>query len=298
MKRISACSAYYIGISILVFGIAGCQPQKNAAEGKLELIPVEVVKVKPRDISEVIDYVGNIKAQDEIQVYPKVTGKVIEKAKQAGDAIGKGEAVVYLDRDEVGLKFERAPVESPLDGFVGRVYVDIGTNVSPQTPIALVVNMDTVKINLDIPEKYLPRISLGQKAKITVDAYPKEEFFGEVTKISPVVDEASRTASIEITLDNQNHHLKSGMFARVELILATRTGVPVILKEAIIGTDSTVSVYVVEGGKAALRSVGLGLRQGPYYEVVSGLREGDLVVVMGQQRLFDGAQVTVEERKQ
>ncbi|MBP7216132.1 MAG: efflux RND transporter periplasmic adaptor subunit [Candidatus Omnitrophica bacterium] len=299
MNHSSKCrvSYYYIGISILLFGVMGCQQQKNVTQSTKEAIPVEVVMVAPMDISEVIEYVGNIKAQDEIQVYPKVTGKVIEKVKQEGERINKGEAVVLLDRDEVGLTFEKAPVESPLGGFVGRVYVDIGSNVTPQTPVALVVNMQTVKIRLDVPEKYIPRLSLGQKAKIKVDAYQAEEFSGTVTKISPVIDQISRTAPIEIVVENQDHRLRSGMFARVELILATRLAVPVIFKEAIVGQNATVSVYVVEGRKAVMRAVTLGLRQGPYYEVTSGLAAGDMVVVIGQQRLFDGAEVIAEERK-
>ena len=277
--------------------ISGCQarPEKEK-EKPQEIIPVKVSRVELKDLSEEIDYVGNITANDEAIVYPKVSGKIIEKVKEDGVKVDKGEVIAYIDRDEVGLKFEKAPVESPLAGIIGRVYVDIGANVVPQTPVALVVDMDKVKINLDIPEKYTPKISLSQEATISVDAYPGEEFKGTVTKISPVVDLATRSAPIEIVIDNLSHHLKSGMFAKVQLVIEQHREVPAILKESIIGKPPDTYVYVIENNKASLKKVSLGIRQGPYYEITDGLKEGDLVVIMGQQRLRDGIAVTTEER--
>jgi multidrug efflux pump subunit AcrA (membrane-fusion protein) len=271
----------------------GCQ---KIVEKKsiLEAIPVKVSRVALRDINEVLEYVGNISARDEAVVYPKVSGKITEKIKVDGSSVNKGEVICYIDRDEVGLKFEKAPVESPLAGIIGRVYVDIGQNVDAKTPIALVVDIDQVKINLDIPEKYLPQVSLGQEAKITVDAYPQEEFSGRVSKISPVVSLENRAAPIEITLDNPDHRLKSGMFAGVSLIIEKHSSVPVVLKEVIMGKEPDTYVYLVGNNKAVMKQVTLGIHSGPYYEVLEGVKEGDLVVVMGQQRLYDNASVTVE----
>jgi membrane fusion protein (multidrug efflux system) len=279
---------------ILVLLLSGCQ-KKVEKDNADELIPVKVSKVELKDILETIDYVGNIKAQDEAAIYPKVSGKIIEKVKEEGSLIDKGETIAYIDRDEVGLKFEKAPVESSLKGVVGRVYVDIGQNVNNLTPIALVVNMDKVKIDLDVPEKYLSRVSLGQKAEIKVDAYPEENFVGQVTKITPVVDLINRASPIEITVDNPGHLLKSGMFAKVSLVIQERKSVPVVLKEAIMGKEPELYVYVIENKKAALRKISLGIRQGPYFEIKEGLKEGDRVVLMGQQRLYEGADVESEE---
>lgn len=288
---------FIFAIFLILSVMAGCQ-QKVERVKPDEIIPVKVARVELRDLAEALEYVGNIKALDEAIVYPKVTGKISEKVKKDGSPVSKGEAIAYIDRDEVGLKFEKAPVESPLTGIVGRVYVDIGEDVSMQTPVALVVNMDKVKIDLGIPEKYLPRISLGQEAKISVDAYPEEGFSGQVTKISPVFDLTTRTAPVEITADNLQHRLKSGMFAKVNLIIQQHKNISVVLKEAIMGKESNLYVYVIENKKAVLRKVSLGIRQSPYYEVQEGLKEGDLVVIMGQQRLYEGAMVEAEEQRE
>ena len=288
----------FIWILIVVLAVAvirGCLKGAGHAKSKDQTVPVRVMKVKLEDLQKALEYVGNIKGQDEAVVYPKVSGKVIEKVKEEGSFVKKGDPIAYIDRDEVGLKFEKSPVESPLDGTVGRVYVDIGSNVTPTTAVALVAKTGMVEIALDIPEKYLPRISLGQSAIVTVDAYPKEKFMGNVTKISPVVDLMTRGAPIEISLDNTDGRLQSGMFAKVKLVIEDRKGVPVILKEAVIGKDPDTYIYTVEGKKAILKKVKLGIRQGPYFEVAEGLKEGEPVVIMGQQRLRDGITVAPEE---
>lgn len=281
-------------IFALIF-LSGCQVKEKGV--LQDPIPVKVSQVVLQQLNETIDYIGNIKAQDEAIVYPKVSGKIIKKIKEDGSKVEKGEAICYIDRDETGLKFEEAPVESPLSGVVGRFYLDIGSNVTPQSSVALVINMDKVKIELSVTEKYLPKIKLGQDALIKVDAWPNEEFTGKVTKISPVLDLTTRTAPIEIILDNPGYRLQSGMFAKVSLILSERKDVPVIMKEAVIGKEPNTYIYIVENNKAVLKKVVLGLRQGPYYEVSAGLKAGDAVVIMGQQRLFDGAQVITEEQK-
>lgn len=286
-------------IPILVFSlfiVCGCQ-LKESNNKPQEAIPVKVMKVGLRDLNYVLEYAGDIKAEDEAYIYPKVSGKIIEKLKEDGSPVNKGDAICYIDRDEVGLKFEKAPVESTLTGVVGRLFVDIGENVTPQTPIAFVVNDSKVKITLDIPEKYISKLFLGQEAKARVDSWPSEEFSGAVTKISPIIDLSTRSSLIEITVDNPEGRLRSGMFAKMSMILEKRLSALSIIKEAITGRDSSSYVFVVENKKATLKQVSLGIRDGIYYEVTGGLKEGDLVVIMGQQKLFEGALVEAEVDK-
>ncbi|MEW6171396.1 MAG: efflux RND transporter periplasmic adaptor subunit [Candidatus Omnitrophota bacterium] len=284
----------FIFIFSIFYLLTGCG-KKEVSKKQNGGIPVKVMKVRLADIEKTLDYVGDIKAEDEAIVYPKASGKIIEKVKEEGAPVFKYDVICYIDRDEIGYQFEKATAESPLEGVVGRVYVDIGSNVTLQTPIALVVNMDKVKIDLDIPEKYLPRVSLNQVAKIGVDAYWGKEFSGEVTKISPVLDLSTRTAPIEITIENPEHLLQSGMFAKVKLSVEEHKNVPVILKEAILGNEPNLYVYVARDKKAVIEKIVLGIRQAEYLEVKEGLKDGDLVVVMGQQRLKDGSDIEPQE---
>lgn len=292
-RRISAL--YVMAIFFMILISAGCRQKEKAAIEK-EAIPVRAIKAELQSIKNTLDYVDDIKAQDEAIIYPKVNGKIIEKVREEGDKVNKGDVIAYVDRDEVGFKFEKAPVESPLTGIIGRTYVDKGTSVTPQSPVALVVDMDKVKIKIDITEEYLPRIALGQEAQVSLQAYPDEKFIGLVSKISPVLDLETRTAPIEIIIPNSDHRLKSGMFAQVQLILEEHKNVVVIAKEAIMGRGDETYAYVVEAGAARQKKIKLGIHQGSFYEVKQGLQAGDLVVVMGQQKLYEGAPVIAEEK--
>ena len=287
----------YAGLFILVgvFLLSGCGGRKEKVEE--QVIPVKVTKVRLDTLRNTLDYVGDIEAQDQAIVYPKVGGKIIEKVKEEGSFIKKDEVIAYIDRDEVGFEFEKSPVESPLSGLVGRIYVDKGTAVTSQTPVALVVDMDNVKVKLNIPEKFLPQVKPEQKAQAIVNAYANKNFEGQVANISPVVDLDTRTFPVEIVIPNEEHLLNPGMFARVKLIIEERESIPVVMKEAIIGKGDQAYVYVVEQGVARRHIVRLGIHEGPVYEVIEGLKEGEDVVIMGQQRLRDGMKVSVQNDK-
>lgn len=286
---------FLTGIFILtgIFFISGCGKVKKAGKEE-EIIPVKISVIELQNIAKTLDYVGDIKAQSEAVIYPKVSGKIIEKLKEEGSNVDKGDVIAYIDRDEVGFKFEKAPVESSLKGIVGRVYVDKGFQVTSQTPVALVVDMDNVLIELDVPEKYFPEISLGQNAEVYVDAYPANTFMGKVDNISPVLDSSTRSSPVEILIPNNEHLLKSGMYARVKLVMEEHSNAAVVVKESVMGKEPYWYVYVVKDGIAYKREVKLGLSKGALCEVVSGLKEGEEVVVLGQQRLYDGAKVRVE----
>ena len=291
MKGFKAGAVLFLA-AMCVFGCRKVEPVKIEAP---QVIPVKVSTVELKDIDELLEYAGEVKAQNGALIYPKVSGKIIEKTKIDADPIAKGEALAYIDRDQTGLDFQRAPVESTIGGIIGRVYVDIGENVTADTPVALVVDISRVKISFQAPEKYLPKIFPGQQAFITVDAYPDIEFEGAVTEVSPVLDSMTRSAPVEIAVDNPEDRLKPGMFAKINLVISRNRGVPVILKEALMGKDSDTCVYVVENKKAVLRKVKAGIRQGPYLHIREGLKEGEMAVIMGQQRLKDGALVEPEE---
>lgn len=294
-SRSHRCAGTAACVLLAALAATPVQAQKPGPKGGEDaVIPVRVMRVGSHDIEVALDYVGDIRGEDEATVYSKVPGKIAEKTREDGDKVRKGDIIATVDRDEVGFKYEKAPVESPLDGVVGRVYVDRGTSVTPQTPVALVVSLDNAKVRLDIPEKYIPRLTVGQAVEVRVDAYP-ESFEGRVTRISPVVDPATRTAPIEVLVPNPQHRLKPGMFARARLVMDRRENAQVVLREAVIGRAPEQYVYVVSDGAARERAVKLGLYQAGEYEVLEGLSEGDVVVIMGQQRLRDGSKVLVEQ---
>ncbi len=135
------------------------------------------------------------------------------------------------------------------------------------------------------------------KAEITVDAFPGKVFEGFLSIINPTIDPATRTAEIEIYIPNEKYELRSGMFARVKLYLGEREAL-VVPAESLCKMPGTGSyyVYTVKDNKAVLKNVKTGITQNNFTEIIEGLTEKELVVTRGQNRLYDGAQVSIEER--
>jgi multidrug efflux pump subunit AcrA (membrane-fusion protein) len=292
MKKVIVLTIGVVFGAIVILGFARFYLEKHntVATTVDTAIPVQVELTRAAEIQKNLEYVGNVRAEEEALVYPKVSGKLIEKIKVEGDAVQKGEILLYVDRDEVGLKFEKAPIESPMNGIVGEITVDIGEHVTPQT----VVKMDRMKIALDIPEVYSSKISLGQEVLLKFDAYPAEAFQGKITKISPIINLANRAFPIEILILNPENKLKSGMFAKVEIIIESHENAITVRKEVILGKEPNAYVYIVENNIAKLRNVKIGIRSADRVEISEGVQKGDLVVVLGQQRLYDGAQVRID----
>jgi membrane fusion protein (multidrug efflux system) len=258
-------------------------------------IPVEVVAVEKGDLKETLFFVGDIKARNQIEVYPRVSGKLLENVVKEGQRITEDGIIAYIDRDEVGFEFEKAPVTSPIEGIVGNVYLDKGANVSPQVAIAKIVDMDVVKIRINVIERDLPKVKEGQLAQVKVDAYPNEVFKGIVERVSPVVDINSRTALAEINISNPDYKLKPGMFARVNLISREKNSALFISRDSIVrGNEGSLNyVFVIQGNRAYKRRVDLGIQEGLKFEVIGGLKQADLVVITGEEYLKDGSLVIV-----
>jgi multidrug efflux pump subunit AcrA (membrane-fusion protein) len=260
-------------------------------ETKLEknITPVEVELVKKGSLTLSLNLIGDIKGKEEVDVFPKASGKLVEMRAKEGDRVKKDQVVALVDRDVDGVKFEPVEVTSPVDGIVGMVYLDQGAAVNPPepapsmgTPLIRIVNMDQVKAVVNVVEEELGKIKMGQEAKIKVDAYPDKTFSGNVTLISPLVNQLTRTASVEITLPNPQHLLKPGMFAQVEISLGQKDDLFLIPAHTILQEGERKRVFVVADGKAISRNVETGISQNGWVEIKSGLSENDSLIVAGQ----------------
>jgi membrane fusion protein (multidrug efflux system) len=261
---------------------------------------VKVEAVKKGDMDFILSYVGSLKARDEVVVFSKVSGKLARYEVAEGDAVVKGQAVALVDRDETGLKYELAPVESPLSGIVGKTMLDKGASIQAAggtaqgTPLAIIVDMDEMLVKLNISEQDIPYFKNGLKAKINVDAYPGQVFEGAVTRVSQIVDSQTRTLPIEISILNQDHRLKSGMFGRIFINAAVHQGALILSQDALVEELGHNYVFVEDTGTARKQKVVTGIRDDGKVEITSGVQDGDKVIVFGQQGLKDGAAIEVE----
>ena len=270
--------------------LTACSKPKEAP--KLEAFPVNVQAVTAGTLEDTLTLVGSLKARDEATLYSRVPGKLQENLLHEGQRVEKNQAVALVLKDEVGVKYEPAPVPSTLTGIVARMYLDRGANVTLDTPIALVMDDRELIAKADIPERYAGRIVLGQDVRVQVDAYPNESFRGRVSRVSPAVDPETRTAPIEVRLEEHQGKLRSGMFAKLILVRDRKTGVLLVPASALTA-DTPPAVFVMENGKAVKKSVELGLRTDAAAEVRQGLLVGAQVITSGLFGIEDGSPVEV-----
>ena len=198
--------------------------------------------------------------------------------------------------DELKVTLAATEIRSPVNGFVGKRLLDPGAFVSSNTPVVSMVEIDRVRLVANIVEKDLRRVRVGSSADVEVDAYPGETFRGQVARVAPVLDPATRTAQMEVEVPNGDFRLKPGMYSRVRLTVATKAQALVVPVNAVVTIEGKRGVFQVRDGtvrSAAFVPVQVGLEDGTLVEVLSGLSESARVVTTGAAALRDGDPVTI-----
>lgn len=205
----------------------------------------------------------------------------------------KEQAKVALDLAQEQLN--DATIIAPISGILSLRYLDLGGLAAPAAPIFEIVDIDTVKATVSVIESDLSKLDPeNQEAWIAVDALA-QPVTGKISLISPVLDRASRSAKVEITIDNAALRLKPGMFAKVRIPIEIYQNALLLPRSAIIEDNlkKAQTVFVVADGRSTRRQVEMGLAEGSRVQITNGLSEGEQVVIAGQHTLKDGEEVTV-----
>lgn len=190
---------------------------------------------------------------------------------------------------------ENTELISPISGVVTDRKFDPGDVYTPATgSILTVMQMDRVKVTINVSEQYFTQVKLGMAVDVLLDVYPDKTFVGRVSLIYPALDAATRTFTVEIEMSNPSLELRPGMFCRVTLNLgkANRVLISDIAVQKQMGTNQRY-VFAVEQGKTVRQVVTLGRIVGKNYEILSGIEAGQEIVVAGGSKLLDGEQVEI-----
>lgn len=188
---------------------------------------------------------------------------------------------------------ENTVLMSPIDGVVTARNYDPG-DMTGSLPILTIEQMQPVKVIVNISESDFTKIHKGDKVEVKCDVYPDETFSGTVYLIHPSIDASTRTFTTEITIRNTDNRLRPGMFSRVIINFGTTNHVVVpdraVVKQSGSG-NKYIYVYDPATSTVSFNQVVLGQRLGNSYEIISGVSNGDEVVIAGQSRLTDGTKV-------
>ncbi len=343
-------------IVILVIGsfiFSGCGPKQNsagAAPMKMEM-QVVAIEAKRERVSEIISLVGNLLANESVEIKSEIDGTVAEINFQEGQRVEIGQLLIRLDErklvaavaeaeatfklsqsnfersrqlfkeklvaqqefDQMASIFEitkanlelkrqqlkDARVLAPFSGIVGARNVSPGQVISKTLTLTWLTDIDPVKVEVNVPERFISQLKVGQKIQINVATYPDKKFEGAVYFIAEQVNSVTRTALVKAKVPNPELLLKPGMFAYLELTLRIRENAIVIpesaLSQLIEGGGATVFI-VDQAGTAQMRKVKLGVRTAGKVEVVEGVSEGEKVIVEGLQKIGPGMPVKVASK--
>lgn len=196
------------------------------------------------------------------------------------------------------LRLDRTTVRAPFAGVVGQRRVSIGDYVTPQRELLMLQTVSPVRAVFTVPERYAADLRVGQQVTFRVAAIPGRDFTAQVDFVDPVVTLPGRTITVKALAPNRDGALQPGMFIEVRLATAVRGDATVIPEEAIAPAAAGSFVWSVVDGKATRREVELGVRVPGFVEVRRGLEVGELVIIGGIDKVFEGAPVapTVVER--
>ena len=221
-----------------------------------------------------------------------------------------------LDTDVQTLKSDVAQVaqqqatvdykslQAPFAGRLGIRQVDLGQYLAAGTAVVTLQALDPIYVDFYLPQQALDELRVGQPVSAKVDTYPNEAFPGSITAINSLVDTATRNIQVRATLKNSSHKLLPGMFATVNVVAGAPERHITLPQTAVAFTSYGDTVYIVEpagnsaGGHAGLLArqvfVTTGATRGDQVAIMSGLKEGDVVVTAGQVKLHNGSPLAID----
>jgi membrane fusion protein (multidrug efflux system) len=204
--------------------------------------------------------------------------------------------VASANYDNARTRLSYARITAPFAGIITKRYLDAGALVNANNAtLFTLMDLDNVKISVNVLEKDIALIVAGKKAAVTVDAYPGKTYEGTITRSSQAIDPATRTMAVEIVIPNGDHSLKPGMFASVILKIDEHPDALTIPTPAVLRDGRGQYVYISDNSIAKRIPVVVGTEQGPRLEILSGLVGTEQVITTGQQMVKDGGPIIIQK---
>lgn len=276
---------------------------KSETEGTVEKVSfVEGQPVKAGDLLLQLDETKFKATVNEAEANFKLSQANHERSKQ----LFQDKLISQQEFDQIAAQFQAnqadldlkrrqlkdARIRAPFEGVISSRSVSPGQVIGKNTTLTWVVDLDPVKVEFNVPERYVGQVRVGQKIEVTVAAYPGRKYAGEVFFVAPFIESATRTALVKAKIPNEKQELKPGMFANLDLTLQLKEQAIVIPESSVLASGDRNVIYVVDAQDTAqIRPVKLGIRQAGLVEITGGLQPGERVVAEGLQKLRPGGKV-------
>jgi len=259
----------------------GClegEGEVKLSKASQEIIGLETVAAKRSHFVEKIPVTGQIAqdAEEIVHVVPPATGVIVECKAKMGDLVKKDDTLCIIKHNGSEALIE---VKTPIAGVVIADFAKKGEKADAVSALHTVANLTTLLATFDVYEKDISQIRLGQKIIVRSVAYPQETFEGEVTFISPRVDENTHTIKIRATVKNPQNLLKFGMFVNAEVVVESREEFFVLPQDAVHRVSGKRIVFVKAGDDDfQVKEVVVTKESKESVAIAEGIKEGEIVV--------------------
>lgn len=206
---------------------------------------------------------------------------------------------VKASLDLAKIQFDYSFIRAPIAGVISQRPVEVGDTLMIGSPVATIVKPDRLYVRATVDEVDADRVSLGQPVGITIDAFPGRVFEGKVIRISPIVlgvRQETRTFEVRIGFNEGEKGIKPGMSADIEIITDTLKGILSVPANAVVERKGKKMIFIIDGKRARLVPVEIGLSTWNYVEIKKGLKEGDMIITNPDvPRLKDGSRIKTTE---
>ena len=305
-KKGTLIAVSILTIGVLVFGPSLLAKSRNTVQAETTETPVFSVRTQEAErqtLRAFLNVNGDIVSTQQVEVHADVAGRLISVNVVLGTYVHAGDLIAEVDPSRPGGTFMNSPVYAPISGYITRTPLAVGTTISPITGITTISSNGTFEISARIPEREIAGLAPGLSAEVFLQAYPGETFQASVSRVSPVLDSASRSQRIDLSFGPQtngmnNGRIKPGMFASIRINTRSYPNVLTVPAEAVVSNRGVESVFVVSQNEAGnpvaeRRVVNAGVTLQGWTEIRSGISEGETIVVQGQQILSGGEQLRI-----
>ncbi len=253
------------------------------------------VKTTDAEVSVLHDFVmtnGEVECENSVQVFPSIGGKVVEVKVSLGSKVYKGDVIAKVDPSSAGSYYTLSSITAPISGSILSAPSKVGNQVSANTVITTIGDIENLQCTAKIPERYVAALKPGLKAEVTLEAYPDVVFNASVKEVSPVLDAATRTKSVVLKFDKKDSRINAGMFARVKLYTQDYSGELVVPEKSIVTNNDDKYIFTVnEDDTVTKNMVTVGKSVSGMVQILTGIKAGDKVVSEGMLQLYDGARI-------
>ena len=215
-----------------------------------------------------------------------VAGVQVEKTKL-------GLRSAEIQKKQIQKQLRSTTISAPFSGVITKKMVDLGSVIGVGTPLVEIIDISSLKLTINVPERDILKFKMNQAVNAKVDIYGDRKFAGKVTNISVQADK-SHNFKVQVTISNAARELMAGMYGSVALNNNKSVTALAIPRKALVGSTKKPQVYVIKNGKSVLTSFTAGTSDGEYIEVINGITESDRIVIKGQVNLQDNSNVKVK----